>query len=215
MNQLARLSLLCVLALVALTAYGATAPVQPPPRTSSSATTVAPYRFMGTDTFTVEVYGEPDLSRQVRVDAAGYVNLPLINQIKVHGLTVSEAEAAIAKAYYDQRFIRNAQVSINVTNTRPRTVNVQGQVRAPGPIPLPVEIPMTVADAVMKAGGFTDIAKENTVRVTRFSPDGKQLESFTVPVGNIIKGRMENKAVRDDSMVLQPDDIIYVDTRII
>jgi polysaccharide export outer membrane protein len=171
------------------------------------------YTIAITDSLRVSVFGEDDLSRVSRVDAKGTINLPLIGEIKVYGLTLREAEQAIADAYRDGRYLRNPQVTINVEVYAVREISVQGQVKIPGRLVLPAESTMSVLEAVTKCGGFTDTAKGTEVRVTRIDAAGK-VKVFVVDVDSLIKGKNRARS-EDDSLLLLPGDIIYVPEKII
>jgi len=171
------------------------------------------YTIAITDSLRVSVFGEEDLSRVSRVDAKGTVNLPLIGEVKVFGLTLREAEQLIANAYREGRFLRNPQVTINVEIYAIREISVQGQVKNPQRVVLPAESTMSVLEAVTKCGGFTDTAKGTEVRVTRIGADGK-VKVFVVDIDSLIKGKNKAKS-EDDSLLLLPGDIIYVPERII
>ena len=190
------------------------APVVPPAPAPADTFSFAPsYTFTTTDALTVTVYDEPDLSTQTRVDTTGSINLNLVGKVKIAGLTISEAQTAIEKAYQDQRFLRNPQVTINIQTVATREVSIQGQVKAPGRYPLPIETSMSVVDLVTKAGGFTDIAKGTAVTITHFDSEGKP-HVATVNVKAIIEGYDKIK-VNDQSLMLLPGDIVYVPETII
>ncbi len=168
------------------------------------------YKLTASDRLRVVVFGEPDLSTISRIDANGNINLYLVGDVHVAGLTVNQAQKAIETAYHDGQFLRHPQVTVTVEDYAPRTVTVDGQVRNPGPVALPVESTLTVYQAIMRAGGFTDVAKGSAVTVTRVMPDGSK-KVFTVNVESLIKGKDRNKNKKDDNTLpLQPGDIIYV-----
>jgi polysaccharide export outer membrane protein len=171
------------------------------------------YKLTNTDRLRIVVFGEPDLATISRIDARGNVNLYLVGDVHVTGCTVNEAQKIIETAYRDGRFLRNPQVTISVEDYAPRTVTVDGQVKSPGPVSLPTESTLTVYQAIIRAGGFTDIAKGSAVTVTRLLPDGTK-QVFTVNVENLIRGRDRTK-VEDDTLLLEPGDIIYVPERLI
>ena len=126
-------------------------------------------------------------------------------------MTIEQAELAVENAYRNQRFLRDPQVTIIVEEYAAREVIVQGEVVAPGRIPLPIESGMSVLDAITKAGGFTDTAKGEAVKVTRTQPDGTT-KSWIIDVQSIFRGR-ESKSEDLSSMLLLPDDIVYVPIR--
>jgi polysaccharide export outer membrane protein len=171
------------------------------------------YTLTATDRLRIAVYQEDDLSSIVRIDAKGEVNLLLVGEVKVAGLTVREAQKVIEDAYRDGRYLRNPQVIITVEEYAPREVSIGGEVRSPGRYPLPIESTMTVVDLVTKAGGLTDIARGGAVTITHITPDGKKITT-TVDVDSILKGRTQARP-NDTTLQLQPGDIVYVPERII
>jgi polysaccharide export outer membrane protein len=201
------LALSLLLGLAAGLVRGQDAPLKPDSRKALL------YTIAITDSLRVSVFGEDELSRVSRVDANGKVNLPLIGEVKVFGLTLRDAELLIANAYRDGRYLRNPQVTINVEIYAIREISVQGQVKSPQRVVLPAESTMSVLEAVTKAGGFTDTAKGTEVRVTRIDAEGK-VKTFIVDVDSLIKGKHKAKS-EDDSLLLLPGDIIYVPERII
>jgi polysaccharide export outer membrane protein len=174
--------------------------------------TVLAYTVTLTDLLRVDIYQEEDLRTMSRVDAKGNINLPLVGEVRVVGLTVSAAQKAVENAYRDGRYLRNPQVTINIESYASREVSIQGQVRSPGRYPLPIETNMSVLELVTKAGGFTDTAKGTAVNITRITADGKK-QVFTVDVDSMLKGK-DKASISDNSLVIQPGDIVYVPERI-
>jgi len=188
--------------------------------TTAAAQNAAPakaqaYAIRSIDQLRISVFGEEDLSTISRVDAKGTVNLPLVGEIKVAGQTLSEAERTIEGAYRDGRYLRKPQVTVAIEAYAPREVSIQGQVKNPGRYPLPIEASISVLDLVTKAGGFTDTAQGTAVKVTRIMPDGTT-RVITLDVESLIKGKSNAKTTgENESLLLQPDDIVYVPERII
>ena len=52
--------------------------------------------------------------KDVKVDADGKIDLPLIKKLKVVNLTCAKIEKKITKAYADAKIIQNAQVWVSV-----------------------------------------------------------------------------------------------------
>jgi len=173
------------------------------------------YRIRTTDKLSIRIFQEDDLSTICRVDAKGTVNLPLVGEIRVYGQTLSQAERTIEAAYKDGRYLRKPEVTVTVDEYAPREVSIQGQVKNPGRYELPVEATISVLDLVTKAGGFTDTAKGTAVRVTRILPDGST-KVLTINVESLINGKGNVKTNGEDSsLLLEPDDIVYVPEKII
>ncbi len=170
------------------------------------------YKVTLTDLLRVDIYQEDDLRTMSRVDAKGMVNLPLVGEVTVVGLTISDAQKAVENAYRDGRYLRNPQVTINVESYAAREISIQGQVRSPGRYPLPIETSMTVLELVTRAGGFTDTAKGTAVNITRVSLDGKK-KVFTIDVDSLLKGK-DRANITDNSLMLEPGDIVFVPERL-
>ncbi len=165
------------------------------------------------DRVRISVYQEDDLTTMARIDARGKINLPLIGEINLGGLTVVQAQEAIQGAYKEGRYLRAPQVTVSVEDYAAREVSIQGQIRNPGRYALPIESTFTVVELVTKAGGITDIGKGTTVSITRVFPDGTK-KVFVVDVENVIKGKKGNK-IEDNTLLLQAGDIVYIPERLI
>lgn len=220
--MLRRIRLLQALAIAAfvcgapgLSSVSAETPAETPAKAENKADTKSNfiYRLTNTDRLRIVVFGEPDLSVISRIDARGNVNLYLVGDVHVAGCTVNEAQKIIENTYREGRFLRAPQVTISVEDYAPRAVTVDGSVKNPGPIPLPTESTLTVYQAIIRAGGFTDIAKGTAVTVTRILPDGTK-KVFTIDVDSLIKGKGRARE-QDDTLLLEPGDIIYVPERLI
>ena len=170
------------------------------------------YRLTITDRIRVSIFQEDELTLLARIDSRGCINLKLVEDLKVAGLTINEAQQAIDEAYREKRYLRNPQVTVTVEDYAPREVSVQGQVKAPGRYLLPVESTFSVVELVTKAGGFTDIAKGEAVKVTRITAEGKTV-TFTVDVDRAIRGNKSSTALKAP-LLLEPGDIVYVPERL-
>lgn len=172
------------------------------------------YKISRTDKISIVIVGESDLNVVgKRVDANGDVNLNLVGEVRIAGLSVSQAQAAIEAAYRDGRILRNPQVNLTIEEYAPRTVSISGMVKNPGTISLPPETVMTIKELVLRAGGFSETANGSKVRVSRTAADGSS-KVFTLNVDAILKGRDSGRS-GDNSFVLEPDDIVYVPEKII
>lgn len=172
------------------------------------------HRLQLADRIRVAVFQEDDLTTIARVDARGLVNLPLLQEVPVGGLTVAQAQELIQNRYREGRFLRNPQVTVSVEEYAPREVYINGQVRNPGRYVLPNESTFTVVELVTNAGGLTDIARGTTVNVRRTLPDGT-VQSFTVDVESIIKGKRNDPKLDESNILLLPGDIVNVPERLI
>ncbi|MBT9597772.1 MAG: polysaccharide export protein EpsE [Vitreoscilla sp.] len=161
------------------------------------------YRIGAGDSVRISVYQSPDLALETRVTEAGVISYPLIGTLRIGGLTISEAEAALAAALKKGDFIKNPQVSMMVTQVRANQANVLGQVGKPGRIPLDVA-GMRLTDVIALAGGITASAGSDTVVVTGTRNGQPFRREVDLPKVFAPGGRGED-------IVIQPNDVIWVD----
>jgi len=132
----------------------------------------------------------------VLVDTLGYISLPLVNRIKVAGLTQTQTSELITKKY--KRYLRIPTVYVEVLNKR---VYVIGEVRKPGPVKLDRE-KITLLEALAFTGDLTDAAiRDNILILSRNSQNKLYIRS--VDLTNFDHMSMAN-------MMLKPNDIVYV-----
>ncbi|MFM8337616.1 MAG: polysaccharide biosynthesis/export family protein [Opitutaceae bacterium] len=123
------------------------------------------YRITRGDRISISILGEPELKvAGTRVEPVGTVNLVLIKEVNLSGLTIAEAEAKVAMAYQEGKFLRNPRVNITVDEYAPRTVIVSGKVNIQGRQEIPPNAEFTIKDLIFKAGGFTDTARSSAVK---------------------------------------------------
>lgn len=109
------------------------------------------------DLIGVSVYDSPELTRTVRVDAEGYIRLPMVQQhIKAKELFPSELETAIAKALVDEHVMVSPIVTVSVVEFHSRPITVVGAVK--GPTTFQATGNVTLLDAISRAGGLTENA---------------------------------------------------------
>lgn len=108
-----------------------------------------PYRLATGDQIAVTVFGHPNLSGTMVVDAQGDIALPLLNALKVQDLTLAQTRNLIRKRLEDG-ILRHASVSVVIVELRP--IYVLGDVAKPGAYPFRFGI--TVENVVALAGGF-------------------------------------------------------------
>lgn len=88
------------------------------------------------DSIRITVYQNQDLTLETRITDAGTISYPLLGDVKLGGLTVTEAEKKLATGLKDGNFLKQPQVSILVLQVVANQVSVLGQVNRPGRYPL-------------------------------------------------------------------------------
>ena len=159
------------------------------------------YLLQPGDLVEIQVYKEEDMSRILRISTQGVIAFPLVGNIKIAGLNVSQAENKIEDKL--KSYLKNPSVSLLIKEYANKTLYVLGQVKKPSSIPIPPEKTMTLLEAITSAGGFTDIAAVSKVKVLRME-NGTQ-RSLEVDVSQITKEG--NKQL---DIALKPGDVVFV-----
>ena len=152
------------------------------------------------DIVRLTVYGQKDLDSVSRINEIDKINFPLVGEIKIGGLTASEAESAIAKALADGGFVRAPQVTLIVEQYRSRQVSILGKVNKPGKYS--IDGPSKLIDILALAGGMRNEAADY-LRLTR-NVNGKESQ-FVLDVYGLL-----NEGKASINVEIQNDDIIYV-----
>ena len=136
----------------------------PPPTRSDLSSAERPFVIGPGDQLAVDVYGLPDASRTVSVDAAGQIALPIAGSIAAAGHTPGEV-AAVVEERLRTRHVRDPQVTVNLTQAVSQAVTVEGEVREPGLYPVAGRT--TLLRTIARAKGLTEFARQNQVVVFR------------------------------------------------
>jgi protein involved in polysaccharide export with SLBB domain len=151
----------------------------------ASAQNLEQYRLGADDEISISVFDEPDLSlEKTRVAANGSISMPLIGQVQVRGLTIEQVESEITRMYLGD-YLKKPDISVSIVEYRQFYVN--GEVDKPGGYSF--REGMTIQRAITLAGGFTERASRNKIRLMREN-DPKNVSSvnLTTPVqpGDVI-----------------------------
>jgi polysaccharide biosynthesis/export protein VpsN len=143
------------------------------------------YRLGPGDRIIIKVFGEEDLSMDVRLNDTGRLNYPFLGELVVQGLTVPELEQLITRGLRGS-YLRDPTVTVLIAEYRPFFVN--GEVQRPGGFPYQPKL--TVEQAIALGGGFTQRGSHSRIDVIRASdPQHKAVRvELTDPVfpGDII-----------------------------
>ena len=121
------------------------------------------------DALSIEMLGEPELTRTITIDADGSFDYPYVGRVNAAGLTLRAIKALIEKKLVDGGYYVSPQVSVEVSKYRSRNVYVLGEVRVPGQYALTGN--MTVLQVLAAAGSPTSSAAGHVI-ITR--PAGEE-----------------------------------------
>ncbi len=134
------------------------------------------HKIRSNDLVEVSIYGEPDLTRTVRVGSDGTIRLPLLeHKIKADGLMPEELEKAVGAAFEAEQILVNPFVTVTVAEYHTLLpVSVAGAVR--NPITFEPTDKVTLLEAVTRAGGLTPEAGPE-ILISRPSPDSSAAQA--------------------------------------
>ncbi|HKR94164.1 MAG TPA: polysaccharide biosynthesis/export family protein [Candidatus Angelobacter sp.] len=159
----------------------------------------AEYIVGESDVLRVTVWKEPDVSQTVVVRTDGNISLPLINDVKVAGMTPLQIQNMIAEKL--KGFLNNPQVTVTVTDIRSKRAFITGEVIRPGGYSLNSET--SVLQLIAQAGGFTPFAKRDSIVVLRVE-DGKPVK-LKFKYKEVVQGKNT-----EQNIALHPGDTVVV-----
>jgi polysaccharide export outer membrane protein len=151
------------------------------------------------DVLSIDIWKEPELSKQVSVRLDGKISLPLVNDIDAAGLTSAELRNQLTEKYKD--FVDFPEISVTVVQSNSKKIYILGKVTNPGEYPL--QKYMTVVQAISLAGGLAQWADSSDVKLIRKIRGTER--TFRVDYDAIVSGEDSSQNV-----LLQPDDTIFV-----
>ncbi len=151
------------------------------------------------DVLEIQVWREPDFSRQVLVRPDGKITFPLIGDIQASDMSTMDLRALLTEKL--DSFVDNPEVTVIVLESQSKNFYIIGRVNQPGTYPLSPH--MTVLQALSVAGGFGEWAHKDNIRIIRRS--GEKEEILRFDYDKVISGKN-----LEQNILLQPNDTIIV-----
>ena len=152
------------------------------------------------DTIELIVYREPDLNIRSKIGKDGMVQIPVLGEIKIGGLTVRSATAFI-RGKFNADYLVEPQIYLNIAAYQSRKFTIIGQVGRPGSYEFGGGEDLGLLEAIGMAGGFTRIADRGHITVKR--REGDSVKTLKVNAKKLADSGT-------DQFVLQPGDVINV-----
>ncbi|MBX9633789.1 MAG: polysaccharide export protein [Magnetospirillum sp.] len=152
------------------------------------------------DNLDIKFLLHPEFNETVLVPLDGYITLALADRIEAANRTPRQLAESIKGAY--RGVMRDPVVSVQVRQFSGLRTFVGGEVLQPGSHPMTSQL--SVAQAIMAAGGFKPSARTNEVVVIRQKDDGSRMV-FAVDIDKVISGEDTTNDVP-----LQPLDLVFV-----
>ena len=134
----------------------------------------------------------------VQVDKNGKIDVPILGEIQVAGLTRLQLADEIKKRLEEGQYIKDPTVSVRIKGLK---ISVMGEVGSPGVHEMAGRI--TLLEALSMAGDLTPTAKRTNILVLR-EEEGKR-HTYTV---DLTSGR---DVLESPCYYLQQNDVVYVE----
>jgi polysaccharide biosynthesis/export protein len=148
------------------------------------------------DELLVQVFGKESYSENLLIDREGAITIPELGPVTVAGLTFSEARAVISDRI--KKRILGVDVAVSMGELKTITIFVAGEATKPGSYTIPSL--SSVTQALVAAGGVTDIGSLRNIQVKR--------GTTTVAVFDLYDLLLRGDASND--VALQHGDVVFV-----
>ncbi|EQA11299.1 putative outer membrane lipoprotein Wza [Glaesserella parasuis 84-15995] len=156
------------------------------------------YKIGVGDILNVTVWEHPELTTPAgayrsaaesgnQVHANGTIFYPYVGQLNVVGLTVNQVRDKLAKAL--SAYVTDPQIEVTIASYQSKKAYITGEIKNPGQQFL-TNIPLTLLDAVNKAGGLSDNADWHNVTITRHGKEEKVSLAELIQFGNLTQNRL-------------------------
>jgi len=163
------------------------------------------YRLQPEDKIEVQYRYTPEYNALAAVQPDGYVGMPLIGEVKLSGLTLEEAAAAIRQKA-GQR-LNDPEVIVLLKEYIKPFFTVAGEVAKPGRIEL--HGPVTLVEAIALSGGFKDSAHRTQVLLLRKSSnETAQVRIYDLRKMMSPKGILEDVTLMSGDMLVVPRNFV-------
>jgi polysaccharide export outer membrane protein len=130
---------------------------------ASRAALAVDYKLQPDDTLSVTVSGEPDLSREYKIDDQGDISMPMAGKIHLADLTLKQAQDKIHGEL--KKFLKVFELAVRVVGDTGGKVAVYGEVAKPGP--LKMRPGSKLLEVIRAAGDLTPSADRSHVSIAR------------------------------------------------
>jgi polysaccharide export outer membrane protein len=170
------------------------------------------YKLRVGDKISLQILEDRDAPKSLFVTDSGELDAPYVGRVAAADKTckqlADELKVRLEKEYYHRATV---VIALDVANKLLGRIYVWGQVRNQGAIEVAVNENLTAGKAILRAGGFGDFANKKKVKLVRSGgADNAAKQSFELNMVEILeKGKTEK------DVILQPDDLIIVPSRLI
>lgn len=165
-------------------------------------------RILAGDRLNISVREQPDMNKTYAVAGDGSIDFAFAGRVVIAELTSDEAARKL-ESVLEEKYFKDANVSISIANFVEGDVLVTGAVRSPGSLTFRGDSILTLVEAISRSGGLADNAAGDRVRILRWTPGGS-MERQSIEVD--VQGMQDTMDFSKDQY-LRPRDIIIVPSR--
>lgn len=169
------------------------------PEDSSALEAETEYLINPKDVLEIQIYPDADLNRELAVSPKGTISFPLVGEIQVEGLSVTNAEKKLT-ALLEKDYLVYPQVHIRIKEFHTLTISLLGEVNRPGPYKLGQEGETTLLEAIAMAGGFSNIANVKKIKIIRM--EGGEKKTYLVNGEDILKGEKKDVPLKANDLIV-------------
>jgi polysaccharide biosynthesis/export protein len=133
---------------------------------------------------------------ELTVDRQGNIELPVVGNLKVTGMTLEQVQEKIKTLTTD--YLKSPKVTVKLLNF---SYTVLGEVNSQGSFQT-TNTTLNILEALGQAGGLTEYANRSTIRILRHEQSA--ICAYTINI-------LEDDLLLSDRYFIQPGDVILVD----
>jgi protein involved in polysaccharide export with SLBB domain len=176
------------------------APVPLPPLDASASGPIheVEYRLQPGDVLRIKFLYHPELDVKLPVRPDGNITLQDVGEVTAGGLTTNQLAEVVRQ--HSSEHLRDPEVTVIVAELGEQKVYVAGEVRLPGIVPY--RPGLTALQAIMDRGGFTDVARVDSV--VHITVGEKDYQATKVDLTRVLQGEPESVQLAARDMIFVP-----------
>jgi polysaccharide biosynthesis/export protein len=178
-------------------------PAQPVPATEQ-----APQISIGPgDLITIDVFDTPELSGPTRVNQRGDINLTVLGDLHIAGMSAGEAARAIEADFKSHDVMRDPHVTVSITEYATQGATLTGEVKSPGLYPTLGS--RRLLEMIAMAGGVSQMAGKTVSIIHRDDPQ-HPVNISLVPNTSHLQDQFNPIILPGDTVVVDKSGIVYI-----
>ncbi|MEL6555777.1 MAG: SLBB domain-containing protein [Cyanobacteria bacterium J06621_11] len=164
-----------------------------------------PYTLGAGDVLSIDIFRVPQYSGESQVLVDGTMNLPLVGNIDLDGLTIDQASEVMAERYGE--YLRRPLLTVSLVRSRPLQIGIAGEINRPGSYALNrdgLALPR-LTQLLERAGGTTQAADIRQVQIQRRLNNGNY-EELQVDLWRLLQtgDQAQDVTLRDGDSIFVP-----------